>query len=604
MVNQALFDVVKNQLAIGVSDQEVREFLRRRGTSEIEMQELFEALASQSVTIRDIPVPPALPQTQDEVSLEQAVPQVVVSPAIPVDPVVAEMPAQSEAHGIVRDVPPLQPSAPFAPISDDQRIAAQSIINTSTSVAPSVAFADQEAVPSNRKKPFLIAVAAFIGLVAVILGGYFVYSSYFASPEAVMDTMISRLRDVRSGEFLIDMTTVTDSMSELASTSTSVNPFLKAFAIQGPVTVTMHASGTVNLLDAQRPKVAIAFSAAMDKWPMGDFVLGGEYRNSDRVNYVKVDDVPDLGFLSLSFLKHKWFKVADSETKTQLGVGSSDSRSPVISIASQDQLDRFAAAWKANRFLVVEKVLDSENIDGVSTHHYAITFNKEAFKKLDAEANIIFDRGDTVAEVAAFEEDLRLVTVNNLELWIGKRDGLPHKVTMNVSLQDKANASKKTEVTLTMMGNKFNTALDIATPEGAQSIEEAIKGVFGQMLGGAAVKKPAPTTLKDRNDRRKSDVILIADAIRKNITTNKGSFVCAAGPLPSIATFMGVAGFGMNGYAIEPCLVPTYLNEMPRDPSKGTATMTGYSVLYSVKTKKVTVRASYAEESGLISVTR
>jgi hypothetical protein len=616
MINQALFDVVKNQLASGVSEQAVKEFLRRRGTSEVEIQELFEAIASRSVTIRDIPVSSPSPeqaplaplQTQDEpislVSPEQIAQPAPMPQAVPTEPVAVDMPVQSEAHGIVRDIPPLQPSAPFTPFSQEQLIAAQPSMPIGNSIAPSVVFESEgPTITPTRRKTVVLVSAGIIGLIVLAFGGFFVYSSYFASPEKILDTMVSRLRDVRSGEFSLDVTVVTNSMNELASTSTQANPFLKAFAIQGPVTFTSHASGTVNVLDEQKPKFALTFTSTMDKWPMGDFVLGVEYRNIDRVNYVRLNSVPDLGFLSLSFLKNKWFKAGDSEAKAQLGASSSNGSSSVIPTVSQEQRDRLVAAWQAHRFLAVAEVLDSEDIDGASMHHYRLAFDKEALKQLNAETNQILNRSVTAVETAKVDENLDLTTINNLEIWIGKRDGLPHRFILNASLQDKGDQSKKSEVTITMGGGKFNTALDVAVPEGVQSVEEAIKGVFGQMLGGDK-QKPAPVTLKDRNNRRKSDVIVIADAIKKNMMANNGTFVCSTGPLPVTATFMGAAGFGMSGYAIESCLVPVYLQEMPRDPSKGTTATTGYSVLYNLKTKKVTVRAPYTEGGSMISITK
>jgi len=45
MIHQALIDVVKSQLGGGVSETEVREFLLRRGTSDEEIQEIFELIS-------------------------------------------------------------------------------------------------------------------------------------------------------------------------------------------------------------------------------------------------------------------------------------------------------------------------------------------------------------------------------------------------------------------------------------------------------------------------------------------------------------------------------------------------------------------------------
>lgn len=575
MINQALFDVVKNQLTGGVSEQEVREFLRRRGSSDAEIRELLDEIASQSVTIRDIPISTTLP----EVASIEPIPSI---------------PTQSEAHGVVRNIPPLQPSVPFAPASPQPPVVDQPSEPTIAPIlSPIISEARIPAV-SSKKRPFIFVGAGMVAAVVLLMGGYVIYASYFASPEKVMDTMISRLRDVHSGEFSVDISVLTDSMSDLASTSTQTNPFLRPFAIQGPVTLALHASGTVDMRDEQKPAVAVVFSSTMDKWTMGDFALGGEYRNVDHVNYVKVDSVPDLGFLSLSFLKHQWFKAADNEAKAQLGGVSSGESSSVIPAVSQGQWDRFATAWKAHRFLTVAETLNSEDIDGAAMHHYKLAFDKNAFERF---ANAM----DAVSDTAVLDADLNSITVNALELWIGKRDGLPHKLIAQVSLRDTTDPNKKSDVTIVMGANGFNTALDVAVPDGAKSVQEALQGVFGQMLDA---QKAAPKTPKSRNDQRRSDVVLIADAISKNMTTHGDVFVCASGPLPVVPTFMGTAINGMSGYAMESCLVPAYMRSMPRDPSKGSSTMSGYSVLYNQATKKITVRAPYTEGGAIISITR
>lgn len=586
MVNQALFDVVKNQLASGVSEVEVKEFLYRRGVSESEIQELIDAIALQSAIIREVPVPSTA--TESDIFSE--------TPAV--EPVLA----QTQAHGIVRDIPPLQPSTPFNPDSVVQQPGVAQLSMT-TVVAPRIVTEAEGTNDLNKKRRFMAIGGAIVAAIIFLYGGYFVYSSYFVSPEQVMDAMMSRLSDVRSGDFSTDVTVVTSSLNELAATSTAPNPFLAAFAITGPVTVTVHASGTVDMRDEQKPKVAIALATTMDKWPMGDFVLGAEYRNIDRTNYLKINSVPDLGFLSLSFLKNQWFMAGDQQAKAQLGESSVGGSDTVIPTVSQDQRDRLVAAWKANRFLSVGEVLGSEDVGGVSTRHYKLVFDKDVFKKWNIEISSILSKTNTAADGATLDEVLQLTIVNDFEIWIGRFDGLPHKVVAKVSLRDRLDPNKISDITLVIGGNRYNATTDITAPDGAKSFEDALRDIFGQMLGGDG-QQPIPITFKGRNDQRRSDVTTIANAIKKNISANNGIFTCAAGPLPAMATFMGAAGFGMSGYMIEPCLVPTYLKAMPHDPSHGSLDMSGYSVFYDQRTHRVTVRAPYAEEGAKISITK
>lgn len=577
MVNQALIDVVKNQLAGGISEQEVREFLRRRGTGEAEIGEIFEILSAEITPLADIPV---------------AEPAVVASPE-PLSAPVAE-PMTTVAHGIEREVPPLQPSAPFAPVSADLQpsLAAQPI--SGGIVLP----------PASNRKKMVLVIGTIVGILALLIGGgAYLYSAYFVSPDKVMDRMIFNLRDVRSAAFSLEVRMTTSEVASLvSSTSTAPNPFLSMFAAQqGPVSSTLTASGAFDLLEEANPKVSVAFGATMDKWPLGDFALGAEYRNLDRKNYIKVNDVPDLGFFSLAFLKNKWFMIDDKDAKSQLGSsqGSSDTIIPAV---TQDQRDRLADAWQDNRFLIVDKKLATQEIDGVATHHYGLIFDKEAYRAWLIATDGILQQ-DPVDQ-AELDATLDALTVSGIEIWIGKRDGLPHKFTIQASMRGDGASKGDVTISVTGTGKGFGEPQSIVAPEGVQSFEAVLQGIFGQMLGEGAPKADVPVTPQARNEQRRKDIAVIADAIRQNMRDNGGTFTCSAGAFPQKATFLGAAGFGMTGYAIESCLVPKYLSEMPKDPTQGGLGMTGYSAYYDPKTKKITVRAPYAEAGAKITITK
>ena len=604
MINQALFGVVKNQLASGVSEQEVMEFLRRRGVEEEEIREIFETLSPGAPSLGDIPVPtveaePIRPVAED-MKQEPSVAKEVEQIDIP-----APLPTTSEAHGVVREIPPLQPSAPFVASSAlGQLEAAESRVPTAE---PTVVQREALVVPSGvvlspvgGRKRLIAVIIAIVVVVGLLIGGsLYAYDAYFASPEHVMDHMIDNLRGVRSAAFSGEMTITTSEVGSLASTTTSAaNPFAGMFAIQGPVIATIKASGLFDALNAEHPKLLVTLDATMDKWPLGDFVLGAEYRNIDKTSYLNIDDVPDLGFFSLSFLKNKWFMIKDREAKSQLGITSApDSVIPAI---TDEQRTKLSEAWQADRFFVVTKSFGGETLDGISMRHYALTFDPDAFKRWDAQTNEIL--GNPKTDTTALDEMLARSTIEDLQIWIGRWDGLPHKVSMRISMRSRNDPSKTTAVNIVLHGDNFNKPMDVTVPEGAKPVEEALQGIFGQMLGG---EKTALTTPAARNEQRRTDVTAIAQAIKKNMADNGGSFVCAAGPLPAKATFLGAAGpGGIPGYQIESCLVPKYLQVMPKDPSKGSFATSAYSAFYDQKTKKITVRAPYAELGVKISTVK
>ncbi|MDQ3014551.1 MAG: type II secretion system GspH family protein [bacterium] len=108
-----------------------------------------------------------------------------------------------------------------------------------------------------------------------------------------------------------------------------------------------------------------------------------------------------------------------------------------------------------------------------------------------------------------------------------------------------------------------------------------------------------------RNSQRLSNINSILNAINQNMADNKGIFKCASvATLPAAATNIESAGADLRS-----CIVPTYLGELPIDPSTGLFTSasdysTKYSISQDATTKRITIEALDAELSEKISVTR
>src|SRR5258708_5037829 len=104
---------------------------------------------------------------------------------------------------------------------------------------------------------------------------------------------------------------------------------------------------------------------------------------------------------------------------------------------------------------------------------------------------------------------------------------------------------------------------------------------------------PARQFKQAHDSQRVSNVNAILNAIGQNIAENKGVFTCAVGALPASSTVMK-AGAGF--YDIRSCIVPTYMAEVPVDPTAGHAWDgstydTGYMVSASSTTGRITVAA-------------
>lgn len=119
---------------------------------------------------------------------------------------------------------------------------------------------------------------------------------------------------------------------------------------------------------------------------------------------------------------------------------------------------------------------------------------------------------------------------------------------------------------------------------------------------------PARQFAQARNTTRSANINAILNAIGQRTADNRGVFEtgCVAGAIPTSSTKMAT-----NTYDIAPCIVPTYITQLPFDPSaigahyaSTTDYDTGYNVQRDATTGRITVNAPAAELSETISVSR
>lgn len=118
---------------------------------------------------------------------------------------------------------------------------------------------------------------------------------------------------------------------------------------------------------------------------------------------------------------------------------------------------------------------------------------------------------------------------------------------------------------------------------------------------------PARQFAKNRNTQRWSDLNVILNAVGQNTVDNRGTFSCSSGAIPTTTQRMASS----TGYNIAPCIVTTYLNNLPYDPATSGAKYksvtdydTAYNILRNATTGRVTVSAPAAEVGESVSVTR
>jgi prepilin-type N-terminal cleavage/methylation domain-containing protein len=117
---------------------------------------------------------------------------------------------------------------------------------------------------------------------------------------------------------------------------------------------------------------------------------------------------------------------------------------------------------------------------------------------------------------------------------------------------------------------------------------------------------PGKQFAQARNSQRLSNINALLNAINQNMADNRGTFVCTSvTSLPSTTTLIASAA----GIDLRPCLIPTYINEIPVDPEQGTFVSgtdysTGYTISQDSSSKRITIAAPSAELNQKITATR
>jgi type IV pilus assembly protein PilA len=128
---------------------------------------------------------------------------------------------------------------------------------------------------------------------------------------------------------------------------------------------------------------------------------------------------------------------------------------------------------------------------------------------------------------------------------------------------------------------------------------------------------PAKQFAQGRNTQRASNVETILNAVGQNMADNKGVFKCS-GTEYSLATTTTEIKKGSSGSDLRPCLVTTYVSELPVDPHDGVMNCsnaacsvsgddynTKYTIAQDATTKRITICApESAAETAIPGVTK
>ncbi|MFH0873722.1 MAG: hypothetical protein V1846_02670 [Candidatus Komeilibacteria bacterium] len=339
--------------------------------------------------------------------------------------------------------------------------------------APVESALDSEPVKKSRSKVVLLVVIILLGLIALGAGaaGYWYF---FPSPERVLQKMSQQLATITSSEYQGEIKAEIPSsdlspalgLGGMSATSTSAVPKIGTFL------VTFSGKGNVN--DLNNPNGQFIFNTKTDALPSAgpaETNFGLEARTIGKIAYLRFISLPNFGSFDLSFLANQWVKLDYEALQNQFGSAVKDQ------LAQQkltpEQIQQIKQAVSEANLLTVTATLPGEKIEAQDTYHYKVVLNKAAVKQLLIDLKKIVENKDfTAEELQNIDKTMEAFDVTEGEIWIGKKDYLPYKLTFQSTIKNADKPEMVVKITTSLQFKNYNQPVVIEAPAESKTFEE------------------------------------------------------------------------------------------------------------------------------------
>lgn len=361
----------------------------------------------------------------------------------------------------------------------------QPVQPTSPNISTPQSFSTFSSQPQNGMSKTLLAVILIVG-VLIVGGGAFAYFNYFQSPEKIVQKMITKLTEIKSLEYSGEIKTEVNA-GDLLGGGNLLQP-TQPVSNNKTSNFSVNFNGVSDTNDLNNPKGSFSFNINTDALGQENFTLGLEVRTIDKIVYIKLSNLPNLGFFDLTAVSNQWIKVDTEALKKQFGLEKIEEQlkeAQKKQELSPEQIEKLKTAVQQHKVFKITESLAGEKIEGVDTYHYKFTIDKEEIKKLLTDiSQITQDKTLTEKELADFDESFKAIELSEGEIWIGKKDFLPYKISLSSVIKETEKSKTSGKVSFTLLFKNFNKPVQIEIPAPVKTLEEILGGLFGGLSGG------------------------------------------------------------------------------------------------------------------------
>jgi hypothetical protein len=356
--------------------------------------------------------------------------------------------------------------------------------------------------PYKRANKILLTVISIIVGILIISGGVFAYLNYFQSSEKIFQRMVAKLMEIKSVEFSVEMKAEAETEDLLGDAKNFIQT---SQPTQNKKTANflINFTGSSDIQNLNSPKGSFSFNIKTDALSQGESIFGLEARIIGKVIYVKLNNVPDLGlpFFDLKAIKNQWIKIDPEALKKQFGLEKIEAQLKEVQKKqelSPEQIEKLKTVIQQAKIFKITKRLADEKIEGIKTYHYKFTIDKEELKKLlNNISQIVQGRPFTEKELAEFDKNFGVVELQEGEIWVGKKDLLPYKISLTSLIKETEGEKISGKASLTLLFKNFNKPVQVDIPILAKPLEEIFEGPFGGFQNLTTSSLPLPVNQQD-----------------------------------------------------------------------------------------------------------
>jgi hypothetical protein len=443
MPNQDLLNYIQKKLEKGSSMEEIKGILLGHGWQEELVDEAFIYLRL-NTTPDKIETPTPLTEEINSLLQETNLTETKIeSPAPEVTPENEEPITSSPQHETT-------------PIINEVKI------ETSKYEKPKIEFLKEIVKPSPKNRLIIIFV-----ILLLIIGGISFGYYYSKEPLLVLSKAIDTTQNIKSIE--------TENQLKITLDDVLLQEMNQNSSIAMEKEYTINTNIAFDYLDVENIKLKQVVSVLNDS-------LNAEISFVNKVLYGKINKI-DIDSTKYGLPVHqtikdhfinKWVKITDlskddlySNLKTN------------IQKVTQSKTEIMALVKNHPQIIKTIKRMPSEKIAGIDTHHYKIEIDKNNVVDALVEYATSKTGEQTQAEeINSLKENFdRYVSINNFEIWIGKKDNLIYKSLLDVEIKgltasEETTTSGSVNIQLTTNTYNHNLPLAISEPQEYINVEE------------------------------------------------------------------------------------------------------------------------------------